>query len=67
MANDLFDDKSKKEIKAKEKKFVKLKASSTKEEFSTILQKVQKGELKWSFYATEGDTGYQYYEVLKNN
>ena len=67
MSNSLFEDQPKKEPKTKEKKFVRIKVNSTKEEFSTILQRVQKGELKWSFYGTDGETGYQHYEVLKNN
>jgi len=45
----------------KESDFVKIKLNSKKEDYALILQRVQKGELKWSYYATEGETGYQYY------
>lgn len=67
MSNNIIGNESKKEVKVKEKKFVRVKANSTKDEYSAILQRVQKGELKWSFYGTDGETGYQHYEVLKNN
>jgi len=45
----------------KESDFVKIKLDSKKEDYVLILQRIQKGELKWSYYATEGDTPYQYY------
>jgi hypothetical protein len=45
----------------KESDFVKIKLDSKKEDFNLIMQRIQKGELKWSYYATEGDTPYQYY------
>jgi len=45
----------------KESDFVKIKLNSKKEDYALILQRVQKGELKWCYYATEGETGYQYY------
>jgi len=51
--------------KSKEKKFVKLNASANKDEINAIQRRVKNGELKWSFYATDGDIGYHFYEVLK--
>jgi|LauGreDrversion4_2_1035121.scaffolds.fasta_scaffold414045_3 hypothetical protein len=45
----------------KESDFVKIKLDSKKEDYALILQRVQKGELKWAYYATEGDKEYQYY------
>ena len=47
-----------------DKNFVKIKSDANKEEFAVILKKVNAGELKWAYYALEGDVGYQYYTTL---
>jgi hypothetical protein len=56
--------KKKEEKKVKEKKYHKLSSNASKTEFQEVGQKVQKGELKWVFYALDGDIGYHHYEIL---
>lgn len=48
-----------------EGQFIKIKADANKEELGVILKRVNSGELKWAYYATEGDVGYQYYSIIK--
>lgn len=56
--------KKKEEKKVKEKKYLKLNSNANKSEFQEVGQRVQKGELKWVFYAIDGDIGYHHYEIL---
>lgn len=46
------------------KKYVKLKAGSSKEEYSEIGKKIKEGEIKWAYYALDNGVAYHYYEVL---
>lgn len=46
------------------KKYVKLKAGSSKEEYSEIGKKIKEGEIKWAYYALDNDIAYHYYVVL---
>jgi hypothetical protein len=46
-------------------KFERHKAFGDLIKQSEISEKVKNGELKWSYYALDGETGYQYYQVLK--
>ena len=47
------------------KKYIKLKTSSTREEYSEIGKKIKEGEIKWAYYTLDNDIGYHYYEVKK--
>ena len=47
-----------------EKQFVKIKADANKDDRGVILKRVNAGELKWVYFALEGEVGYQYYLVL---
>lgn len=46
-------------------KFVRLALDANADERRAINERVAKGELKLSYYATDNDKGYHYYEVLK--
>jgi hypothetical protein len=47
-----------------ERQFVKIKADVNKEDLSIIIKRVNAGEIKWAYYAIEGEVGYQYYVIL---
>lgn len=47
-------------------KFVKVCDGSKQEERKEIGDKVMRGELKWHYYAIDGDKGCHYYLILKN-
>lgn len=50
---------------SKEPKWVKIPLVKEKEkEFKEVGDRVQKGEVKWSHFSTEGDVGYHFYLVL---
>ena len=67
LVNNLFKDSEPqpKVEKVKEKKYIKLKIDSPKEEYAVMLQRIAKGELRWAFFGVENDKEYQFYEVLK--
>jgi hypothetical protein len=52
-------------VKYYEEKYVKIKSDATKEEFRAIGERVQKGELKWSHYCSDGPVGAHYYAEVK--
>ena len=45
--------------------YIKLHPKDKSDEFRTIGERVQRGELKWAYYAIDNDKGYHYYEKLK--
>ena len=48
-------------------KFVKVCDGSKSEERKEIGDRVMRGELKWHYYALDGDKGCHYYLILKNS
>lgn len=48
-----------------ERKFVRLSENASKESREKISERVKNGELKWAYYAVDGNTRYHYYLVLK--
>jgi|688.fasta_scaffold374778_2 hypothetical protein len=46
-------------------KIVKICEGSKQEEYKAIVERVQRGEIKWLYYATDGNKGCQYYQVIK--
>jgi hypothetical protein len=51
--------------KASDDKYVRVATNAKQEETRAIGERVQRGELKWSYYAGESDKGYHYYLVIK--
>ena len=54
-----------KKTKTSTDKYVKVSLSATQDETRAIGERVQRGELKWAYYAGEGEKGYIYYLVIK--
>ncbi len=48
-----------------ENKFERHKAFGDLIKKSEISEKVKNGQLKWSFYAIDGENGYHYYRILR--
>ena len=44
---------------------VTISENATKDKFSAMWERVKSGELKWSYYAIDGNVGYHHYLVLK--
>lgn len=58
------------EVKPKRKyyplpEYIKISTKSKQDKFVAIGNRVEKKELKWSFFTTENNLTYHYYEVLK--
>jgi hypothetical protein len=51
-------------VKRAENKYVRISLEAKQDEKVDIINKVKNGELKWAFYATEGDKGYHHYLVI---
>jgi hypothetical protein len=47
------------------KNIFKIAEDSPSQEFKTIGERVQKGELRWLYYAIEGNKGYHFYTIIK--
>lgn len=45
-------------------KYIKVPDNSPRDEVKVIGERVQKGDIVWSHYSTEGDKGYNFYKVL---
>lgn len=45
-------------------KFVRLAMDAPQEEFKAIGDRVQAGEIKWDYYAVDGNKGYHHYLIL---
>ena len=52
-------------VKRAENKYVRISLDAKQDERADITNKVKNGELKWAFYATDGDKGYHHYQILK--
>ena len=50
--------------KPSDDKYIRIPTTASQEEFKVIGDRVQRGELKWAYYAGEGDKGAHYYIVL---
>jgi hypothetical protein len=44
---------------------VRISENATKDKFSAMWERVKDGELKWAYYAIDGNVGYHHYLVLK--
>ncbi len=51
--------------KRSENKYIRLGMDAKMDERKAISERVQKGELKLAYYATDSDVGYHYYLVIK--
>ena len=51
--------------KRSENKYIRLGMDAKMEERKAFSERVQKGELKLAYYATDSDVGYHYYLVIK--
>ena len=58
-------EEEKPKIKRAENKYVRISLDAKQDERADIINKVKNGEIKWVFYATDGDNNYHYYLVLK--
>jgi hypothetical protein len=47
-----------------EGQYIKIKADANKDERSEIIKRLNANELKWAYFALEGEVRYQYYMVL---
>jgi len=47
-----------------EDKYIRIAGNAKAEEFRAIGERVQRGEIKWAYYAVDGDKGYHHYIVL---
>lgn len=58
---------NKDEVKQKrvENKYTKLALDANQEERKVFSDKVKSGELKFAYYALEGEKGYHFYQILK--
>ena len=57
--------KAEPKTKRSENKYIRLALDAKMEERKAISERIQKGELKLAFYATDSDVGYHYYLVIK--
>jgi len=55
----------KQKVKRAENKYIRLALDAKQDERLEISTKIKSGEIKWSFYATDGDKGYHYYQILQ--
>ena len=58
-------EEEKPKIKRAENKYVRISLDAKQDERADIINKVKNGEIKWAFYATDGDKGYHHYIILK--
>ena len=58
-------EEEKPKVKRAENKYVRISLDAKQDERADIINKVKNGELKWAFYATDGDKGYHHYIILK--
>lgn len=56
-------EEEKPKVKRAENKYVRISLDAKQDERADIINKVKNGEIKWAFYATDGDKGYHYYLV----
>ncbi len=53
----------KRKVKADDK-YIRVSSKAKIEELRLISERVQRNEIKWAYYAADGDKGYHYYIVL---
>ena len=53
--------------KASDDKYIRVATDAKQEETRAIGERVQRGEVKWAYFAGEGDKGYHYYLVKKES
>lgn len=51
--------------KTKSPDYVRISENSQESKFKEMGEKIQRGEIKWSFYGIDGNVGYHYYLKLK--
>jgi len=61
----IVEEQSEAKVKRSENKYVRLSLEAKADEKFPFLEKVKSGELKYAFYAIDGDKGYHYYLVTK--
>tara|TARA_B100000927_G_scaffold161479_1_gene130142 strand:+ start:8301 stop:8561 length:261 start_codon:yes stop_codon:yes gene_type:complete len=54
----------KKGLKKNNREYIKVSENSKSSKFVEMGNKVQKGEVKWSYYSVDGNVGYHYYLKL---
>jgi hypothetical protein len=55
----------KQKVKRAENKYIRLALDAKQDERLEVSTKIKNGEVKWAFYATDGDKGYHHYLVTK--
>lgn len=61
----IVEEQAEAKVKRSENKYVRLSLEAKADEKLPFLEKVKSGELKYAFYAIDGDKGYHYYLVTK--
>ena len=56
--------RDKKGLKKNNREYIKVSENSKSSKFVEMGNKVQKGEVKWSYYSVDGNVGYHYYLKL---
>jgi len=51
--------------KTKSPDYVRISENSQASKFKEMGERIQRGEIKWSFYGIDGNVGYHYYLKLK--
>ena len=61
----VVENKRKNTIKANPNDYIRVSENANPAKFNDMGQRVQKGLVKWSYYAIDGNVGYHYYLKLK--
>ena len=56
---------TKRTVKTKSPEYVRISENSQASKFKEMGERIQRGEIKWSFYGIDGNVGYHYYRKLK--
>ena len=51
--------------KTKSPEYIRISENSQSTKFKEMGERIQRGEIKWSFYGIDGNVGYHYYLKLK--
>lgn len=51
--------------KTKSPEYIRISENSQATKFKEMGERIQRGEIKWSFYGIDGNVGYHYYLKLK--
>jgi len=49
----------------KPSKYIRIASDAPQDEFRLIGERVQRGELKWGYFASDGNKNYHHYLVVK--